>query len=108
MSTFSRSAPQGGSKDGEKGDASSTASDKEDNVEAPPPQPPAVVVSRVVNVSWERRATTGTMPRVQQPPAPAQPSPGQRPPMPPQRITAPLQAPVLTPEPRCIDGLPAR
>ena len=102
MSTFSRSAPQGGSKDGEKGDASSTASDKEDNVEAPPPQPPAVVVSRVVNVSWERRATTGTMPRVQQPAAPAQPLPAQRPPMPPQRITAPLQAPVLTPPPPAV------
>ncbi len=107
MSTFSRSAPQGGSKDGEKGDASSAASDKEENVEAPPPAPPAVVVSRVVNVSWERRSPTGPMPRVQAPPAPQQPPqapPAQaRPPMPPQRITAPLHAPILTPPPPAVD-----
>jgi Helix-hairpin-helix domain len=58
MSNFSRSVPKGGGKDGEKPDAPAAAP------AVPPPLPPAaqsdggappIVVSRVVNVSWERQ-----------------------------------------------------
>jgi len=102
MSTFSRGAPQGGSEEGEKGDASA-ASEKQENVDTASQPPPAVVVSRVVNVSWERRPPSTTQPRVQAPPAPA-PAAAQPPakpaaPAPQKRITAPMQNPLAPSKP---------
>ncbi len=61
MSNFSRSVPKGGGKDGEKADAPVASP------AVPPPLPaaatdgssaPPIVVSRVVNVSWERQSKT--------------------------------------------------
>lgn len=99
MSNFSRGSPQGDPKEGEKGDASSDASEKQDAAE--PAQAPAVVVSRVVNVSWERRAPSTQTQKVQPPPQPAPPARAApqrqgapQPQLPSQKITAPMMAPV--------------